>query len=89
MKMTLLAGIILVTPYLAPSAMAQIQPEGSGRSSPDAPDANQKAEGDYKPNEQGQPKKVEGSARNAALSKSPTPFENQTRKGIDPSANGK
>ena len=66
------------------NASAQIRPESSGKPSSSEPEANPKAEGEYRPNEPGQPE-VGSTARGG----SQAPFENQIHKGSDPSANGK
>lgn len=63
---------------------SQIKPESSGKPSSSEPEPRVHSEGEYRPNEPGQPE-VGGISKSG----SSTPFENQTHKGSDPSANGK
>lgn len=75
---------ILALALWAGNVHAQIKPKSSGKPSSSKPEPNPRGEGDYRPNEPGHPE-VGASARRGASS----PFENQTHKGSDTSANGK
>ena len=80
----IVSAAILGLVAFAGTANAQIKPESSGKPSSSEPEPKARGEGDYRPNEPGQPA-VGAAARSGAQS----PFQNKINKGSDPSANGK